>query len=396
MSKYSKFFYIYAVIVLVLSSWTIYYHLPGPESIYLAVFGLLILFRGNLRFENSKLFYACIFGLLIIWNFLPRGSSSVNEGIGSSLANILVLPALFLINNSDREKIYELLVRFLVIIVGVGLFFHTFQLIGFQILDPISTGDILINGRSFVVYPTHSNEIERGIEITRFSSIFDEPGYLGTLIAFLLCIEGYDLSKKRNRILLLCGIFTLSGAFYTLSIINFVLKALFLRNLKNLLTSLSFIFFLITLIYLLFPDIFSVVTDRLVLEEGKGLEDSRANISTFRQYINYLYSLDSATLLWGEGRFAEPDKYGISLSHVSWVHLVLRIGCVFFFYLLALFIVTIIRIKNSDTFIFLSLFTISINHRPQIFNPIYFFLITCAIFLIPLRGKAVKNYVGPT
>lgn len=391
MRSYSKYYYIFAVLVIILSSWTVYYTLPGPATIYLAVFAIWILLRNNFHFEKSKMFYAFIFGILIIWNFLPRGSSSEDGGLISSFANMLILPALFLMNNTDREKIFDKYLSALTIIVGVGLVFHIFQLIGFQILSPISTNYIAAGERSFIVYPTHSNLIVRGYEINRFSSIFDEPGYLGTILAFTLCIERYDLRKLKNRVLFLTGIFTLSGAFFGLTIIYFVLSALYVRKLKIWQISLLIGVFVITIIYLLLPEIFVELTGRFIIERGEGLEDSRANISAFKQYIEEIQSLDNELLLWGRGRFALPSEYGIIVGHVSWVHLVIRLGLIFFIYLLVLLIITAIRTRNYFTMIFILLFIFSMNHRPQIFNLIYFFLLTCGIFLVPMREKQLEK-----
>jgi len=384
-----NFYHLFSAIVIILSSWTIYYTLPGSGSIYLFILALWILWREKFRLTKTNLFYVLTYGVLIFWNFLPRGTSIYEPGLLASIAFTAVLPALFILNNHDREKMYNYFKTILAVTLGIGLFFHIFQLAGIPLLKPLSSNYITTSGRPFVVYLTHSNNIFNGSEIIRFSSIFDEPGYLGTIIALTLSIERYNLSKLQNKILFLGGIFSLSGAFYGLTIVFYFFNAINIKKFHAVVYTIIFTALLIIITSWVFPEIFTELTDRLIFEPGSGLQDSRANFNFFIYLVEQISRLDTTTFLFGNGRLADPADYGIFIGHVSWFHLIVRIGFIFFFYMIILLLVTSLKVKSYYTTIFMLLFILSMNHRPQIFNLIYFFLLSCAIFIIPAREKVI-------
>src|SRR5690606_28258663 len=65
--------------------------------------------------------------------------------------------------------------------------------------------------------------------VVRFYSIFDEPGTLGTLSAFVLYGNRYMFRRKENLIILIGGILTFSLAFYIL-----LIAGLFIQNIRNI------------------------------------------------------------------------------------------------------------------------------------------------------------------
>lgn len=66
--------------------------------------------------------------------------------------------------------------------------------------------------------------------IIRFNGIFLEPGHTGTIVAFFLMANKYDLSKWYNKILLGILLVTLSTAAYVLALLGYVIIALFEKN----------------------------------------------------------------------------------------------------------------------------------------------------------------------
>ncbi|RGS67088.1 hypothetical protein DWX77_16760 [Blautia obeum] len=63
---------------------------------------------------------------------------------------------------------------------------------------------------------------------TRVCGIFNEPGWLGTTIALIICYEKFDYKKMSNWILLVAGILTYSLAFFLIIVAGFVI-----RNIKE-------------------------------------------------------------------------------------------------------------------------------------------------------------------
>lgn len=69
-------------------------------------------------------------------------------------------------------------------------------------------------------------------EYPRLCGLFNEPGYLGTVLALLLCVEGFDARRPSTWIILVAGAMTLSLAFASIVGIYLVLTSV--KKTKNL------------------------------------------------------------------------------------------------------------------------------------------------------------------
>lgn len=69
-------------------------------------------------------------------------------------------------------------------------------------------------------------------EYPRLCGLFNEPGYLGTVLALLLCAEGFDARKPSTWIILIAGAMTLSLAFASIVGVYLVLTSV--KKPKNL------------------------------------------------------------------------------------------------------------------------------------------------------------------
>ncbi len=81
-------------------------------------------------------------------------------------------------------------------------------------------------------------------DVYRFNGIFLEPGHTGTIVAFFIMANKYDLSKWYNIILFGILLATLSTAAYALALLGFVLIFFTERNNK-----LSLLYFLLVLLF---------------------------------------------------------------------------------------------------------------------------------------------------
>jgi hypothetical protein len=387
----NQLFYTYMSLVILLSSWTIYYTLPYANVFFLISTFLIFLWH-DFSFDKSKIIFSCLFGIILFRNFLPLDISIYDRQFYYSFIQMLFLISILLVSKNNLYGIYQKFIKILTLIVGVGLIFHVFHIVGYPLLSSFTTHESAAY-RLFAVYLTHSNLIIHGVEgIFRYSSIFDEPGYLGTILAFILCIEKYNLKIHTNKILFIAGVMTMSGSFFLLTLIYFLLHGLYFSKIRYYLKTIVFASLMVSLMYVFFPEIFELITSRFNISPGEGFEDSRLNYYRFTQYVNWLSALDTNLLLWGTNRFAEPSDFGIYLGHVSWVHLVIRIGLILFIYMIFLLILFSFRTHNYYVFIFVAIFLISTNYRPQIFNPIYIFLLTYALFQVnDLKSKSNES-----
>ena len=377
----NKLYYYFIASVILLSSWTIYYTIDSPNIIFAFII-IIFLLRHSWSHDTFNNVITALLSIVIIRHFLSVEVASDIFIFFRSVINIAFLILILKLSNQDRFHIYQKLLNILIVILGIGLFFHIFNILGHPLMQPFTSfqTDDVSGGRIWDVYYTQSYQIIKGkADVYRFASIFDEPGYLGTILAFILAIEKYNLTIKRNLFLFIVGIFTLSGVFIVLTITYFTINSFYIKKFKVAITTLLIGVVCFAIVYQIFPEFYSEIIDRLIITKG-GITDDRANIVSFKQYIGYLQQQDISVLLFGEGRFAELTNYGIFISHASWVTLVMQNGIVFLFYFIGVLLYAAYRLKNFYVLLFIIIFTLSMNHRPGIFNSMYFFLLSCGIY----------------
>src|SRR5690606_22133604 len=134
--------------------------------------------------------------------------------------------------------------------------------------------------------------------LVRFYSIFDEPGTLGTLCAFVLYGNRYNFKNRANLVILIGAIFTFSLAFYLL-----VILGLFIQNLRNVKKLLFAVIGLIivgsTVLYLLADN---ETFQTAILGRFSDIEGSIENreLATLDVYYNRFLSTPEG--IYGAGR----------------------------------------------------------------------------------------------
>lgn len=192
----------------------------------------------------------------------------------------------------------------------------------------------------------------------RFYSVFDEPGVLGTLGAFLLYGGRYDFSKWYNIVLLLGCIFTFSFAFYTLTFIGFILQRVSsITKMLSVLIPLSIIVVCIYF-YLSEDELFSA----LILNRGINVFESlnnRVDVSV-QDYYSRLCLLP---FLFGEGANSMKET-GILGQGASYKLFIIENGLLGVASLLLIYYSLIYK-KIRQTIAFFIIFFISFLQRPN-------------------------------
>lgn len=143
----------------------------------------------------------------------------------------------------------------------------------------------------------------------RFNGFFLEPGHLGTITAFILYVNGYDLKEKRNLIFLIAILLTLSAAAYVILALGYLLH-LYVKKKCTVL----FIVFLMMVSCIGFFSVYNkgdnafnqIIWGKLTRDEG-AIEGrfSAQTQKTWDEFIN------SADVLWGQGVNANtPNSAG--------------------------------------------------------------------------------------
>lgn len=370
-------FYIYTAIVLLFSSWTIYYKLP-----YTSVFQfLLIIFIfkrcGKISKKRWTIFLSFLF--ISLWFYKP-----MNGIYPYGILRSVYISSLFLLCRNDINGVTKYLFKILTPIVAFGLCCHILRLGGLSPFGQITT--VFTDNRYYDVYPFLV--YQQGLYF-RFNSIFDEPGYYGTIIALFLVLDNLDFSKRQNIILLAGGVLTLSFAFYLIIGIALLFKVIRNRSLLPIITIAVSLFCL----YKFFPDLFEIFTSRqefIGLTSGEFV-DSRGGADSATYNLQLIHSRPWYNILFGNGHdspllYSRDNTDGIASSSIY--RLIFQIGYIGVAYIIVFILATAQR--KFYPFLFSCLFIMSLYQRPEIFDGIYIIMLASAIKLddhIRIRQK---------
>lgn len=370
----------YLAVVIIFSSWIIFYTLPRALQYPLFFIpAIILIFYSFYPYKRDKFIAFCLFSIVIFRYFIPEDVSLTNISFYAAMVRALMISSLFLIDDKSLRFIYHYFKKILFLVIVISLPFYLLYVVGLlpigQIATYVGEGG---GGRTWNVYPFFSlqNHPLRG-EIIRFPAIFDEPGYLGVILAFVLAIEKLDVSSLKNKIFLLSGILTFSLAFYSLVFIFIIISVHVKLKFKLYATLIAVI--LIGLGAIFFQEqLEQRVIERVVSNEGYLWDTSgRVGIDRQRMIIAELSRLDSNQLYFGAGYQAGGDEQAFA-SGVTWERLVLQLGIVFTTLFLGL--IFYYGSVSVASIVFSILFIVSMFQRPAVFAPIWFFLLIYGIF----------------
>lgn len=200
------------------------------ESLYfwVAVFFVSILFyyvcSNHYCKSNVNIFW---FALLIISLFLTALNLNIFGFLGAILPCLVAFFVLIL-NTKSKEDLLSFIVDSLTVIFFVSSLAWLFHLFGYDLPYFFSEHGNDAKGDELYYFEIHYLYlIDRGFLggweslIPRFTSIFIEPGFVGSLVSILLYLRRYKMDKT-GIILLITLFLTLSLAGFLISIFGFI------------------------------------------------------------------------------------------------------------------------------------------------------------------------------
>lgn len=370
--KKIKVFSFFLAVLILFTSWTVFFTVPMPiifQALYLL---LLFLFFKDSSIKKTKLFI--IFFVISIWYFWP--SDFDFKGICTGFYRSLVISSLFLLKDKCIYYVYKYFVNILSVVLLFGIVAHILRFLdifSFPQIDIVFRDD-----RYYEVYFLHVYQLNTSM---RFASIFDEPGYLGTLCGFLLAIGRFDFKKYQNLIFLFAGMLSLSFAFY---VILFVIFALYLIKERKISILFAVLSVGLLLVYF-FPDFFAVIIERpelVSLSQGTDFQDSRGGTAGMRENLEIIHSRSFINILIGNGYDAPLKlfKYNtVGIASSSIFRLIFQMG---YLGLLSLLVFIVLNTKkNFHSLVFSLVFILSLYQRPHIFEMTFIFLLSYAFLL---------------
>lgn len=201
--------------------WPLWYVPYMPLSFLFCIF--LFLKKYNSREIKKSKSLLPIFAMIMAFVVLPflRGGFH-----GSNFIYILCFIATFSISYEEASLTLDLLSKGFGVIIGISLIawifslaVHPLPLLGYYDLTEMKGNTTIMEIYGFFVQ-------NPDLRAFRFFSVFDEPGVVGTLGAYILYANKYQFTKWYNIAIFVGCLCTMSLAFYALTVIGLIYTSL--------------------------------------------------------------------------------------------------------------------------------------------------------------------------
>ncbi|MFV0248996.1 MAG: hypothetical protein ACK5H1_08570 [Tenacibaculum sp.] len=291
-----------------------------------------------------------------------------------------------LLTEKEKNKALKIVTKILSFIIIVSLIpwiIHTFiyklPMIGgyIEYYDTKGMNSVIENYILFI-------QVEHDFLI-RFYSVFDEPGTLGTLSAFVLFGNNYNFKNKNNIIILLGTLPTFSIAFYILFILGLFIYSF--NRLKRIIIAVLSTVTLSIIFYFLFNETETFKVS--VIEKIQNIGASIQNRDSYYLDSYYDFFINTPQALFGKGRSFLLSEAPIFTGQ-SYKFFIIEFG---FVGLLLVFMVYLNLTKKKGIVHIgcLVLFFASFIQRPFILQPWQFLLFIIIGTSVLTRKKNIEN-----
>ena len=366
-------------------------------SEYIWTLGSLLLIytfytQGRFRTGFSGGLLIGILALIVFAVFIPFLKGGLHISYILYVALFLVA---FKLKPDESARAVNYITTRLAIIVGISLPLWFIQSYIYPILPVYNELDIGVmksgvTGQTvmsnYIFFVQHSDFIDSAF---RFYSMFDEPGVLGTLGAFVLFANKFDFKDKRNIVILVGCIFTFSFAFYVLAVMGYGYTLVISKNKSK-------IKIMLLAIIVLIPTFFFVrgleAFDMLITYRfNSGLTtslDNRSKDALSNAWENNKWK----TMYFWLGDRVEAERYNDNGSYKAFI---LHNGFLTLLSLILLYYnIVPRRRRNRDIFYFFIIFWLSFLQRPQVMSSLNILLyssIAGCLYYDNKRDSEIRN-----
>lgn len=354
---------------------------PGILNLLIALLLFLLIFS----FKNIKTNRFFIFITLYVVGISVLLSLGFNPILAISLPLSSSLIALL-----DREQllsISELFKKVLAIVLLPGLLLWVLHVFSGDLnigrlgsLPPNLISEIKADyGVTYALYPFSIRIETVALDLYfsgmyRFQSVFDEPGFLGTICALYLASQGINKFDKYSLIILLAGLASFSLAFYFIYFLFFLMVGV--KNIKTFFYILSIFFLALTPIFLHTDIIDSFILSRIHISDAGIVGDNRTGSYTDQAFVAWLNTTSLREFMLG----VDYQSDGSS----SWKLLFINGGFLAAISLLSFYLILAMNFfgKNKISFQFLAfliVFVMSAYQRVPYIGVVYLFVFVNAI-----------------
>lgn len=331
-----------------------------------------------------------LFIYCVLWFYLYIFHADETSEIFTTIITRL-LPVLFVILFSTKEKksLLNYITNVFASIIVLSLLFYILWFLGvdlpfFSFEHPDSFYGEFANYFFFVI----KNNLGM---LTRFQSVFLEPGHLGMFAAFLLYLNLYNWHKWQCWVFLIALLWSFSLAAYVLLVIGFVIYKISIA--KNIIWAITRVFVVLFILgtssiiyYYSHPDslVSIFILSRLEVDDKQGIKGNNRNDAMFMKF--YARFSNTADYLVGIGikRYSAIFNSGGNSSYRVFIVQYGMIGLL----LLLLLGISLVNVAPSNIYWGLLLFyCISFIQRPYALWEIELFPFICFASMCKYRGN---------
>lgn len=291
-------------------------------DLILILFCLILTPRTYYAVTNTKFFAAVV--LVIGAAYTMHGSPNITAYTAQIFMIGIPVYLLFLKPKYQLDIWNDLTIWYAILLVGSIIIWicvyytniplpHTSQYIDYAYDD----WGIRVNNYLFLYRePIRLNPYIMSELFHRFNGFFLEPGHLGTITAFFLYVNGYNLKKKRNIVFLIAILLTFSAAAYVISILGYMFY-LYAKKKKAVILAVSLIIIGCIGFFSVYNDgnnIFNqIIWGKLTRDEGAI--EGRFSEQTQRTWDKFIKSPE---IFWGQGADADtPNSAGYKVFIIA-------------------------------------------------------------------------------
>lgn len=347
-----------------------------PRRLYiLMAYGLgVIYFFLSLRYKSKYYIYLTIPLCNVLINLI--WAVAFGAAIDFGFLTLITVSEVLILSKSSKIWVYNCFRTYTIIIATCGIICYFSFLLNLGLPFTIKNFYSGTDSQWYINYHISYIYFQNQTETSRLCGLYNEPGYFGTIAAFILIIEQFNLKRIGNIVILFAGLLTLSFAFCLLIMIY-----LFIRYRKSR-TIIGVIFILILAVTSVkFLDTndgpASRLIDRFSIEDGKFKGDNRIK-KNVEDAIDSMF--DSYDFIIGMGPEAF-EKLGLQGGNAGLKVYFFKYGLLGFSILWGLTLVMTLMYANWDRrcYLFIVLFFISTYQRCTFVTSDYMCLLFCGI-----------------
>lgn len=395
----SENFFVYSIVFWGMMSF--FYHFvlltgggfgPFLDSIKFPVLGVLFflflfLLKGNtiLNWNEINNSIAVVWTLCSITYIVLDAQWFTFYGVLDDILTMTFILMFLLLREDLKLRIFDTFINVMAILLMLSMvefLIHMFTGFRYIVFDNL----IYLDKRPMVqtlfnlMYPENQYEFGALFGFSRFQSLADEPGGVGTIMGFLLFATiGHPKYKWQYIIFWMAGLLSFSLAFYIMAFVHLIVSSVNKNNWVSLLFFIAIAFFA----YSLFKDVFNnLIIDRISDNDISEID----NRTTEQLNRNLAKSFQDGTILFGHKHVVESGLRGALYNKglIAVLALVLCYSHAF------LSMIRSLKIKNSwFALMFFVVFWMSYYQRTYILM----FQYVIPFFCMPVMLKYKESFV---